>query len=313
MRFYIRNIVGLLITIILVSIISFATFQILPGNPATVILGVDADPAQIEALEEELGVNLPVGERFINWVSNLFKGDLGVSYKYHQDVSSLISSAFEVTASLAILCLFITMLIGIPLGVLISKINNKTLYAVFSALSQVGISVPSFCVGILLINIFSVQLGILPSINYISYTVDVVGWLRSMIMPAFALAIPCISILMRYINLSINQEKRADYVRTAYSKGLTTNEVLYGHILRNSLIPVITMFAMLCADVLGGSIIIENVFSLPGIGKLIATSISSRDLMLIQGLVLYLAVIVAISNFVVDLLYSIADPRIKRN
>lgn len=178
-------------------------------------------------------------------------------------------------------------------------------------LSQLGISVPSFCMGIVLISIFSVNLGWFDSIGYVPASESITGWFKTMFLPSLSIAFGSSAVLARYIRVSIANQQKQDYVRTAKSKGLSEKIIMNKHILRNSLIPVITILGMLVADILGGSIIIENVFSLPGIGKLISTSITTRDLPLIQGLTVYLAGIVVICNFGVDILYSIIDPRIK--
>jgi len=172
-------------------------------------------------------------------------------------------------------------------------------------------SIPSFCVAIFLIGIFTVKLRILPSIGYTSFSENPLQNIRSLLLPSFSIAIGASSIVVRYLNTSVQQQLKKDYVRTAYSLGLNEKTVLYHHVLRNALIPVITIFGLIIADILGGSIIIENVFSLPGIGKLITSSITSRDLPLIQALVLYLSFLVIVVNFIVDVLYKIIDPRIR--
>ena len=311
MRYYIRKAAGLLVTVILVSAITFAVFQILPGNPAYIILGVDADPRQVEQLEKSMGLDKPMAARYLSWVAGALHGDLGVSYRYGLPVSGLLSDAFRVTGSLALVTMVLTVLIGIPIGVWLSGHSRKAYSLPVSMVSQVSISIPSFCMGIFLIHVFSVRLGILPSIGYTSLSEGFVPWLRSLLLPSLSLALGSAAILIRYVRVSISNQLKQDYVRTAYSKGLKKNGVMYRHVLRNSLIPVITIFGMTAADILGGSIIIENVFSMPGIGRLISVSITSRDLPLLQGLTLYLAMIVVFCNFLVDIVYSFVDPRIR--
>ena len=258
-------------------------------------------------------MNLDKGyvERYLIWLTNARKGDLGVSYRYSRAVSELMSESFFVTSSLAVYSIALTILIGLPLGIFIAKNSKKKITTGISMLSQLGISVPSFCMGIVLISIFSVNLGWFDSIGYIPASESLTGWFKTMFLPSLSIAFGSSAVLARYIRVSIANQQKQDYVRTAKSKGLSEKIIMNQHILRNSLIPVITILGMLVADILGGSIIIENVFSLPGIGKLISTSITTRDLPLIQGLTVYLAGIVVICNFGVDILYSIIDPRIK--
>ncbi|MBQ8638601.1 MAG: ABC transporter permease [Lachnospiraceae bacterium] len=311
MIFYLKKAAGLLVTLILVSVITFGVFQILPGNPVYIILGVDADPAQAAALEKALGLDRPMAERYLDWIAGLFRGDLGMSYRYQQPVSELLSSALEVTGSLAVVTLVLTVLIGVPVGIWLAGHSHKKYSVIVSMLSQVSLSVPGFCMAVFLSSVFAVSLRWLPSMGFVSWSDSPVEWLRSLLLPSLSLALGSSSVLIRYVKVSVTNQQKQDYVRTAYSKGLKKTRVMYGHVVRNSLIPVITILGMTAADILGGSIIIENVFSMPGIGRLISVSITSRDLPLLQGLTLYLAVIVVVCNFVVDLIYSVVDPRIR--
>lgn len=311
MYYYLKKLGGLLLTMIIVSLITFGVFQILPGNPAYIILGVDADPLQIEALEETLGLNLPLHNRYANWVIDLLSGDLGNSLRYQQPVKYLLQNAFEVTATLAIISIMLTILIGLPIGLWIAKNSSKKISVPISMLSQLSLSVPSFCMGIFMIAIFTVKLNIFPSMGFIPFNDDPIECIRILFLPSLSISLGSSAVLIRYIRTSVGNQEKQEYVKTAYSKGLNTNQVIQNHVLRNSMIPVITILGLITADILGGSIIVENVFSLPGIGKLISTSISSRDLPLLQGLVLYLAGIVVCCNFLVDIVYSLVDPRIR--
>ena len=311
MRYYARRILGFLVTIFLVSVMTFAIFQILPGNPAEVILGVDADPVQVKALEESMGLDKSVPERYLEWVVNLFRGDMGTSYRYNQPVAKLIRDSFKVTFSLTVMSVTLTILIGLPLGIWLAKSNGKPVATPVSMLSQVSLSIPAFCMSIFLIYIFCVKLKLLPSFGYVPMSEGVGAWFKNIILPSMAIAMGSSATLIRYIYTSIMSQMKEDYIRTAKSKGVTMRNILNRHVLRNSLIPVITILGMLVSDILGGSIIIENVFAFPGIGKLLSTSISSRDLPLIQGLVVYMAGIVVLCNFLVDMLYSVIDPRIR--
>jgi len=311
MRYIIKKLLSALLTLFLASVITFSIFNILPGDPAQVILGIDASDQQLEQLRETMNIDAPPLYRYIEWLNNIFKGDLGISYKYQTQVSSLISQSLKVTLQLSFFSLILTVLISIPFGLLLVSLRNKKSFIPLSLLSQFGMSIPSFCVAIFLIGIFTVKLRILPSIGYTSFSENPLQNIRSLLLPSFSIAIGASSIVVRYLNTSVQQQLKKDYVRTAYSLGLNEKTVLYHHVLRNALIPVITIFGLIIADILGGSIIIENVFSLPGIGKLITSSITSRDLPLIQALVLYLSFLVIVVNFIVDVLYKIIDPRIR--
>lgn len=311
MKFYIRKVLSLLTTIFLVSLITFLVFQILPGDPVTIILGPDADPLQVQAMRESLGLNDPILIRYIDWIKNALTGDLGMSIRYNMPVSLLILKRIPVTASLAFVSLLLTVIIGIPMGVLIAKRSDSFIGKIISMVSQIGLAIPSFWTGILLILIFSVTLGLLPSGNYVPLTENFSKWLSTIILPSTSIAIGTSAVLIRYLKTTMLDETTKLYVQTAYSKGLSDTVVYTKHILKNALIPTITILGMLVVDILGGSIITENVFNIPGLGNLIVNSISSRDLPLIQGLVLYLATIVVFFNFLVDILYSVIDPRIR--
>ncbi|MCR4626566.1 MAG: ABC transporter permease [Treponema sp.] len=309
--FYIRKTAGFLVTVFVISVITFAAFQILPGDPALVILGVDAEPAQIENLRSIMHLDLSPVARYFLWISNALKGDFGQSFRYQRSVNSIIFSSFLVTVQLSVLVLLITILLGIPLGIFLARHDKEKKCLPVNFISQLGISFPVFCVALLFIYVFSVKLKLLPSMGYVSFSKNPFECIKSLLLPSLSLAFGTVSIMLRYMRSSILTQVKKDFVRTARSKGMGEKSVYLKHVLRNSLIPVITILGMLTSEILGGSIIIENVFSLPGIGKMISSSISSRDFPLIQALVLYLAFIVVSCNFAVDIFYSIVDPRIR--
>lgn len=313
MGYYLAKASGLIITLLLVSILAFFVFHILPGDPVDVILGVEADELERQAMVERLNLDRPLSVRYMEWLKGAMTGDLGISLRYQMPVSDLLSESLKVTASLATLSILLTILIALPLGVLLARFSSGRGTVVFSMATQLGLSIPSFCMGVLLINIFSVHLNIFPSIGYRPLSEGFQAWLGSLVLPSLSIAIGTSAVLIRYVKVSITKEMGKDYVRTARSKGAGEARIMYAHVLRNSLIPVITMLGMIAADVLGGSIIVENVFSLPGIGRLISVSITTRDLPLIQALVVYLAAIVVVLNFIVDMVYSLIDPRIRRS
>lgn len=289
----------------------FFVFQLLPGNPAQIILGIDADPNQVAQLEKQLGLDRSSAERYMDWVAGLLQGDLGESLRYQLPVSDILIERIPVTASLAILSIILTVVIGVPLGIFIAHSDGKRVSIFLNVLTQLGISIPSFWFGFILILAFSVTLQLFPTYGYVPWSEDFLGALRSFFLPSFAIAVGNIAIVIRYLRNTILDQSKMDYVRTARVKGLKEHSILYGHILRNSLIPVLTIMGLLVADTLGGSIIIENVFSLPGLGNLLIQSITSRDFPLVQSMVLYIAIIVLLINFIVDILYKVIDPRIR--
>ena len=289
MKYYLKKLAVLFVTLFMVSLITFGVFQILPGDPVLVMLGVDADPAQADILREKLGLTAPLPVRYLQWVTGLLHGDMGTSYKYSRPVSMVLAQRIQPTVILALLTITITVLVGIPLGIRLARDASRWYSGFLSGLTQLGLAIPAFWFGILLILIFAVHLNLIPAGGY-------VRWEKS---PA-----QCIESLL------LDQMSK-DYVRTARSKGLKERTVIYRHVLRNALIPVLTIMAMLVTDILAGSIIIETVFSIPGLGSIITASITSRDFPLLQSTVMYIAALVVIINTAVDILYSIIDPRIR--
>ncbi len=309
--FYGKKIISLITTIILVSLITFFVFQVLPGNPAYIILGVEADPLQIEALEAKLHLDKPIIDRYFMWVDSLLHGDLGESIRFQRPVAEMIGSRVEVTLLLTVMSLFLSIIISIPLAIWLALNNQKRWSKWFAALSQIGLALPSFWLAIILIYIFSLGLHWLPAGQYEKFSVDPVLSIKSLLLPTLSLAIGISAVLVRYLRNNLLDQMESEYVRTAMSKGLSDHEILYRHVLQNSLLPMLTILGMITAEILGGSIVVENVFALPGIGNLIAISIGSRDLPLIQALVIYLAVVVVLINFAVDIVYTVVDPRIR--
>lgn len=311
MRFYLRKLLTFLSTLLLVSVITFLVFQVLPGDPAQIILGVDADPNQLAALHKEMGLDRPATERYLSWIGNTATGEFGDSLRYQRPIADIIAERLPVTLSLAVLSLGVTIVIALPLGIYITRQDGKFPALITSVLTQLGVSIPSFWMAFILILLFSVTFRLFPTYGYIPWSEDPLGALRSLFLPSLALAIPGIAVVIRYLRNTLLDQYRMDYVRTARSKGLRGRAIMYRHILLNGLIPVITIMGLLIVDTLGGSIVVENVFSLPGLGNLLITSIGTRDLPLVQTLVLYIAVIVVVINLLVDILYRIIDPRIR--
>lgn len=311
MKYYLNKIGVTFITLILISIIVFGVFQLLPGDPVKVMIGVEGDPNQEAMLRARFGLDRPVYEQYAMWATNFVQGDLGESMKYKLPVDSVLFQRIPVTLSLASLSLLITFFVGIPVGIWIASGSGRIARGIVSVITQIGVAMPAFWSGIILILIFGVILHLLPTNGYQSWSSNPAGWIKHMVLPAVTLAIANTCSIVRFMKNTLLDQMKMDYVRTALSKGLSRKKVIYKHVLRNTLIPVITMFGMITTDTLAGSMVTENVFALPGIGTLLVGSITSRDLPLIEAAIMYIAIIVTVVNFVIDVIYGIIDPRIR--
>lgn len=306
-----KKLISLFLTLFFVSLIIFFVFQVLPGNPAEIILGTEADEAQVLALEKELGLDKPILVRYGNWIKDILKLDMGTSLKYQVPVKDLFLKKLPVTLYLTFFSLFLSLIIAIPLSIQITAKSDRWYSSIITAITQLGISIPSFWLAFLLIYVFAVKLGCFNTLSYNAMSGNFLQKLSKFFLPSLAIAIPNIATIIRYMQSAILDEINKDYVRTARMKGLLLKDILYKHVLRNALIPVITIIGISITSSVGGSLIVENVFSLPGIGSLIVQSISSRDFPLIQSVVLAVAFMVIFINLIVDILYRIVDPRIR--
>lgn len=311
MMYIIRRFILLITTILLVSIITFGVFQILPGDPVRTMLGTEADPTQIENLRSELGLDRPLYEQYVDWMKGLLTGQLGNSIRFSMPVKELLFDRLPVTMSLAGLTLIIVLIISLPLGMFAARRQNKLSDVSLSTVTQIGMAVPSFWLGMMLILYIGLQFSFFKISGYIPWTQSVAGALSTLILPALTIAIPQIAVNFRYVRTAILEQVQLDYVRTIRSKGMSEQNVMYKHVLKNSMIPILTVFGLIMAEVVAGTIIVEQVFSLPGIGQLLITAISNRDFPLVQGIVMYITVAVVMINFIVDVLYSVLDPRIR--
>lgn len=313
MEFLLRRLISMIITTALVVVMIFLVFRIIPGDPALILLGTEADESQLEAMRQKLGTDRPVLEQFFRWIGGVFNGNLGESLRFTQPVLRLIGDRLVVTLPLALMAISIVMVVGIPSGLLLALYRNSLIDTLFSLLTQLGIAVPSFWAGILLMLLFSVQLGWLPIGTFTSWQEDAPAAFRSLILPAVAVALPPLAIVVRYVRNGFIDQWNQDYVRTAMSKGLSQRLIIYRHVLRNTLVPVITVLGIIFADIVSGTLVIEQVFALPGIGRLLVTAVGYRDFPLLQGLALYIALVVIGLNFLVDIAYRWIDPRIRLN
>jgi len=309
--FLFKRLATMLLTLLVATIIVFVVLEILPGDPAAVMLGINAEPETLAALRIEMGLDKPVLVRYFRWVASLFQGDLGTSYTYDIPVSELIKQRISLSLPLAILAIILSTLIAIPLGVLAASQHTKPLDYIVMLFSQIGIAIPNFWFALLLIIFFAVNLRILPAGGFAGWDAGVVPALTSLLLPTIALALPQSAILARVTRSSLLEVLSEDYVRTARAKGGTRLRVLWKHALRNALIPVVTIMGLQFSFLLAGTIIIENVFYLPGIGRLIFQAIAQRDLIVVKNLIILLAASVIIINFIVDALYVVIDPKLR--
>ena len=306
-----RRLVTFILTLLAASLVVFSVLELLPGDPAAVILGVNAREDTLEALRAELGIDRPVVERYLTWIGDLARGELGRSYTYDVPVAELVAERLEVSLPLAIIAILLSTAIALPTGAWAAAHRGKALDVGLMSLSQLGVAVPNFWFAILLILLFSVQLGWLPAGGFAGWDAGVWPALQSLLLPAVALALPQAAILARLTRSAVLEALREDYVRTARAKGLTHAAALRKHALPNALIPIVTIMGLQFSFLLAGTIIIENVFYLPGLGRLIFQAIAQRDLVVVRDLVVLLAGAVVLVNLIVDLLYLRLDPRLR--
>ena len=306
-----RRLTALMVTLLVASLLIFLLLEILPGDPAAVILGVGAQEDTLRALRAELGLDLPAPVRYLNWLGELSQGNLGRSYTYDTPVQELLLNRVELSLPLALLAILLSTGIAIPLGVFAASRHRKVADTGIMGFAQLGVAVPNFWFAILLILLFSVKLGWFSAGGFAGWDAGWIPAFKSLVLPAVALALPQAAILARVTRSSVLETVQEDYIRTARAKGLSRSQALWRHAVRNALIPVVTILGLQLSFLLAGTIIIENVFYLPGVGRLLFQAIAQRDLMVVKNLVLVLAATVVLINFLVDLLYAVLDPRLR--
>ncbi|MBR2950183.1 MAG: ABC transporter permease [Lachnospiraceae bacterium] len=310
MKYFGKKLAAMLITVLVVSFLVFAAFSIIPGDPVTSMLGTEATPEQVQALREELGLNDPLLVRYVRWLADFAGGDMGTSYNYKMPVTKMVAEKIPVTLSLAAMSFVILVAVSVPLGIFCAKRAGGWLDRTVMILNQVIMAVPSFFSGIVITLVFGLILKLFVPGGYVSYQKNFWGFLGYLIYPAVAIALPKIAMAVKLLRSSVTEQMKLDYVRTAYSRGNRTKGVLYGHVLKNALIPVVTFLGMTLADMVAGSIIVEQVFNVPGIGRILLTSISNRDYPVVMVIIVCVSFLVILINFLVDLLYKKIDPRI---
>ncbi len=310
-KYIARRLVATIPVLILISAITFFAIRLLPGDPAIALLGPEADLNLLEALREEMGLNKNVVVQYFEWIGNAFQGDFGESRRSGDTVTALVRDRLEVTIELGILSLILAVVIAVPIGLLAGSRPNTPFDYLGTLFAVLGAAIPNFWLALVLILIFAVELGWFPALGFTSFRDDPVENLRGMLLPAVAIGVAQAAILARQTRAAMVEVLQQDYVRTARAKGLRERNVIIRHGFRNALIPVVTVLGLQISNVIGGAIIIESVFSLPGVGKLLIDSIFNRELVTVQALALMLAVSVALSNLLVDVSYAYLDPRIR--
>ena len=310
--FALNRLVSLLASLIVASLVVFAAVEIVPGDPARFMLGINAQPDTVAALRAELGLDRSLVERYLGWVGGLFTGDLGVSYTYRSPVSEIVAERLQVSLPLAVYALALTVVIAFPVGMLAAGSRGGVVDTLFTGATQLGIAVPNFWFALLLILLFSVNLGWFSAGGFPGWQAGLLPGLQALTLPAIALALPQASILARVLSSSLIDTLSDDYVRTARAKGLSAGQALRRHALRNAMIPVFTIIGLQFSFLIAGAVIIENVFFLPGLGRLVLQAITQRDLIVVESVVMLLVLAVILVNFVVELAYAWIDPRLRK-
>ncbi|NGO66422.1 ABC transporter permease [Rhizobium daejeonense] len=306
-----RRIAGLVMTLFAVSALIFLVMDILPGDPASIMLGMSASPDTLAALRHELGLDQPLVIRYLQWLAGVATGDLGKSYTYGVPVAGLIAERLVVTLPLALMAILISVAIAIPLGVVSASRRNSAVDYAGGFVSQLFIAVPGFWVALLLILAFSMSLGWLPAGGFPGWQAGLIAGLEALLLPAVALALQQAGVLTRVTRSSVLEVLNEDFVRTARAKGLSRRAALWRHAVRNALVPVATILGLQFTFLIAGAVLIENVFNLPGLGRLALQALSQRDIIVLQDVVLFFAALVITMNFLVDLSYLLLDPRLR--
>ncbi len=311
-RYLARRLSSLALSLIAASIVIFAVIEVIPGDPAAYMLGLNASPEAVAALREKLGLEGSALSRYLSWIGGLVQGDFGQSYTYRVPVGELIAQRIQVSLPLAAYALALTVLIAFPVGLIAAARRGRPADWGIMAATQLGIAIPNFWFAMLLVLVFAVNLHWFSAGGFPGWEGGLGAGLKALTLPAIALALPQASILARVMRSSLIETLDQDYIRTARAKGLTRRQALIRHALRNGLIPVLTIMGLQFSFLLAGAIIIENVFFLPGLGRLIFQAITQRDLIVVESVVMLLVFAVIVVNFLTDIAYAAADPRLRR-
>lgn len=309
--FLLKRFAGFAVTLLIAALVIFVLLDLLPGDPARFILGINASADALAALRQQMGLDIPAPARFASWIWGMLHGDFGLSHTQRAPVAQLIAERMAVTLPLSIFAMAISMVIGLPLGILAARHRGKPIDTGLMIVAQGGVAVPNFWFGMLLTLLFAVTLRWLPPGGFTPWGED--GWLalRGLVLPSLALALPQDAILARVMRTALVDVAGQDFIRTARAKGMTYGEAIWRHGVRNALLPVLTILGLQFAYLIAGTIIVENVFYLPGLGRLIFTAISERDLILVRSATMVLVLAVSATMLLVDLTYAVVDPRLR--
>ena len=311
MRYVLKKTGVLVVTLLLISLLAFLAFQLIPGDPVTKLLGSEYTPERAEALRHEMGLDRSVLVRYWDWLTGFITGDMGDSYNYGMTVRQVMEGKGAVTAALSLLAWLAVIAISIPLGITLARWQGGRLDRAYVAMNQVFMAIPPFFLGILFTYVFGLVLKLFTPGGFISPQDSFWGFLGYLVFPALAIAIPKAAMVTKLLRSSILNQMKEDYVRTAYSRGNSRWSVIRNHVLRNALLPVVTFVAMTLADIVAGSIVVEQVFALPGLGRLLLASIGNRDYPVVQCIVVIIAFIVVFMNYLADIVTQYIDPRIR--
>ncbi|MDA4848300.1 ABC transporter permease [Hoeflea poritis] len=310
--YMIKRLVSLTISLMAASLVIFFVIEVVPGDPASFMLGLNASPETVAALRDSLGLNAPAPMRYWQWITGLVQGEFGISYTYKVPVSELIADRFWVSMPLSVYALMLSTAIAFPVGVIAAARRNSPTDVSIMGVTQLGVAVPNFWFAMLLVLLFSITLRWFSAGGFPGWEAGFFACMKALTLPAIALALPQASILARVMRSSLLDTLGEDFVRTARAKGLTRRQALWRHALRNALIPVLTIIGLQFSFLLAGAIIIENVFFLPGLGRLVFQSITQRDLIVVKSVIFLLVFAVILVTFIVDVTYAIVDPRLRR-
>lgn len=312
LRYFLKRLLSLALSLVAASVVIFLALEVVPGDPAAYMLGLNAQEDTLNALREQLGLNGTILERYLSWAGGLLTGDFGVSYTYRTPVSEMIGDRLWVSLPLALYALTLSTLIAFPAGIWAASRRGSFVDTGVMGATQLGVAIPNFWFAMLMVLVFAINLRWFSAGGFAGWDAGFLAGMKSLTLPAIALALPQASILTRVMRSSLLDTLSEDFIRTARAKGLTRAQAMWRHALRNALIPVLTIMGLQFSFLLAGAIIIENVFYLPGLGRLVFQAISARDLIVVESVVMLLVFAVIVVNFAVDLAYALVDPRLRR-
>ncbi len=310
-RYFLKRLLSLTLSLVVASVVIFVAIEVVPGDPASYMLGINAQPDTVAALRQELGLDVAAVPRYFNWISGLVRGDFGTSYTYRTPVADMIGERMWVSLPLALFALTLSTLIAFPAGILAATRRGSIWDVMVMGITQLGIAIPNFWFAMLMVLVFAINLRWFSAGGFPGWDAGLLVGLKALLLPAISLALPQASILARVMRSALLDTLDEDFIRTARAKGLSVGQTLRRHALRNAMIPVLTIIGLQFSFLLAGAIIIENVFFLPGLGRLVFQSISQRDLIVVESVVMLLVFAVVVVNFAVDMAYGAVDPRLR--